>query len=153
MQSEEPTAAPTSIDVYFELFNNGTAQLDFANITMRYYFLAQGDPSLVFACDFAGYTNGAGGPSCNGGVTGTFVSMGANATAQADTYLELSFASAPLPGGSGLSMDTRIHDVGYAFAFDQANDWSAQGSTSTTFTEATNITAYLNGTRVWGVEP
>lgn len=128
-------------------------QLDLANVRLRYYFLGQGSTALVLACDFADYSNFAmSGFNCSN-VSTNFVAMGASSTANADTYAELSFSSAPLPPGSSIDVQTRIHDQTYAVTFDIPNNWSNISSTMNSFADEPNIPAYLGGVKVWGAEP
>jgi hypothetical protein len=134
------------------ILNPGGGTVDLANVKVHYYFTAEGDTSLKFECDYAGFPSGLSGFAC-GNVTGAFVSMGANATPFADTYLELSFASISLPN-SGARINFRIHDSSYAVTYNQANDWSFFSYTgSMTYVDGLYVTAYLNGTLVWGTEP
>ena len=79
--------------------------------------------------------------------------MGAGSTPYADSYLELSFASANLPS-SGATVHFRIHDSSYRATYNQSNDWSFFSySGSTGNVAAIYTTAYLRGVLAWGTEP
>jgi len=129
--------------------------VDLSTVKIHYYFTADGDTSLVFNCDYSGYvnTNMTGLSAAN--VSGTFVSMGANATPYADTYLEISFTSATLPASGTAAVNFRIHDASFATNYNQANDWSffSNVSGATGYVDAPYITAYVGGTLAWGIEP
>jgi hypothetical protein len=131
--------------------------VDLSNIKVHYYFKADGDTSPKYECDDARFLNG--GMAYTASVRGTFVSMGANATPYADTYLEVSFLSAIFPAGGTFKFNSRIHNINYTVTYNQAKHWSYLSYTSASFSgganyvDATNVTAYLNGTLAWGVEP
>ncbi len=154
VQNEATKASANTIGPDLDIINEGTTALDLASVKVHYYFTADGDTSLAFNCDYAGYsgTNLTGVTAAD--VTGVFVSMGANSTPYADTYLELSFASGTLPAGVTVSANFRIHDSSFATNYNQANDWSALSTQSaTSYVDAPYITAYANGTLAWGIEP
>jgi hypothetical protein len=138
-----------------DLVNEGATAVDLSTVKIHYYFTADGDTSLAFNCDYSGYvnTNLTGLSSAN--VSGTFVSMGANATPYADTYLEIAFTTATLPASGTAAVNFRIHDSSFATNYDQANDWSffSNVSGATGYVDAQYITAYVNGTLAWGIEP
>jgi hypothetical protein len=154
VQMETPTPDPTTISQRLNIANAGSTTVDLANVRAHYYFTTAGATlPLALAVDYAGYSNGMTGFS-SANVAGVFVSMGANSTAYADTYLELSFTGT-LPATSAISVNFRIHDPSFHQIFNPANDWSSAFTTSnaTTYVDANYVTAYLSGTLAWGTEP
>jgi hypothetical protein len=139
-----PPVSQVSVDV--QIFNNTAAQQDLGKITYRYWFLAQGDPPLVFGCDFATI-------NCSN-VIATFVTM-AKPTAMADTYLEVSFATGAgmlMSGATTGPIEGRIHDPRYGVLNTPANDYS-YSALDTMYTQSITITVYQDKVLVWGVEP
>jgi hypothetical protein len=156
----QKTNATNSIEPDVNLYTTPLGGANLANVKVHYYFMAQGCTTLKFECRYAGYPGGMTGFSCPsdgspGSVFGTFVSMGADATANADTYLELSFTGGTLLASSAVSINFSIHDSNnYATIFPQTSDWSYFSYTgSTSYVDAPYITAYLNGRLAWGIEP
>ena len=154
VQMEQPTSGANTIPVDLNITNTSSAAVDLAIVSVHYYFTADGDTSLAFNCDYAGpYMNNVVTFS-SANVSAAFVPLGAAATMYADTYLELSFTSASLPAGDTVSVNFRIHDATLSVNFNQANDWSHQSTLSaTTYNDADFVTAYVNGTLAWGIEP
>lgn len=152
VRSQTTSTNANTIGPDLNIVNAGLTAVDLANVKVHYYFTADGDTSLVFNCDYAGYFNsGMTGFDCSH-VMSAFVRMGANATSTADTYLELSFSTASLPAGGTVSVNFRIHNSAFAVNYNQANDWS-NFLVTTSYTDALYVTAYLNGTLAWGTEP
>ena len=74
------------------------------------------------------------------------------ARTNADTYLEISFASRTLnPTSATGDLQERIFRSDGS-SYNQANDYSFNGST-TSFADSTKVTVYLSGKLVWGTEP
>jgi hypothetical protein len=152
-KSSTTAASTTTIGPDLNIVNEGAAG-DLANIKIHYYFTAEGDTSLEFDSDYAGYFNSGMTGFGATDVTGAFVAMGANATPYADTYLEISFASASLPANATVSVNFRVHDRAFATTYSQTNDWSFFSNTnSASYVDAPYITAYVNGALAWGIEP
>ncbi|MDP9149502.1 MAG: hypothetical protein M3O36_06125 [Myxococcota bacterium] len=130
-----------------KVFNQSvlTGALDLSTVTMRYWFLANGSKNLAFNCDYAmlGCAN----------LTGTFTSM-ATPTANADTYLEVSFKSGSLNSLSDSGdIQIRLTDKSYSVNFDETKHWSFDATKMTTYAAWNHITLYKAGALLWGSEP
>jgi hypothetical protein len=149
-----PSPQPNNIAQDLHLINTGVAAVDLTSVKIHYYYTADGDTFPVFVCDYAGYVTGMAGLSSSN-VMGAFVSLGANATPYADTFLEISFTSQSLSPGSSAAVNFRIHNGNnYSVNYNQSNDWSNLSPMSAmSYVDAPYITAYLNGTLAWGIEP
>jgi cellulose binding protein with CBM3 domain len=150
----------TQIGFHLKLVNAGLAALNLPDITVRYWFTADGNAAsgLVFVCDYASNNNGQA--TITSDVTGTFLAApAANVTATSDTYLELSFnaaagmlASGLTGGGVPVEIQVRFYGNGFSDRFNESNDYSFD-ATKTMFQASSTITAYQNGRLVWGCEP
>jgi hypothetical protein len=154
VQWETPSTASNTIGPNLNIVNTGSTGIDLANIKVHYYFTADGDTSPMFECDYAGYYNSPMTGFGKSNVSGSFVSMGANATPYTDTFLEISFTSVNLPAGGTVSVNFRIHNANYSVNYNQSNDWSHFSTASpSSYVDANYITAYLTGMLSWGIEP
>ena len=132
----------TSHQPLLDLVNDG-ADIDLSRVTIRYYFSNETLEAMNAICDdafmdCANVTLGFGAP--------------ASPSSLADTYLEVGFASVVLPAGSQTGeIRARFHSVDFGM-LDASNDCSYT-STARRYTEVTNITVYVDGILVWGVEP
>jgi hypothetical protein len=121
-----------------EVVNTGTAPLNLAGITVRYWFTADGNSALKYTCTYAA--------SGCGSITASFVKTGGK---DADHYLQLQLTGTLAPGASTGMIQQQINAANLSI-FNQANDYS-YGS-NTTSKAWTRITAYNNGHLIWGVE-
>jgi hypothetical protein len=131
----------------FQILNSSTAAVPLSSLTMRYWFTneAPADP-LVFACDWAQV-------NCST-ITSKFVVL-ATPAAKANTYLQIGFTAAAgsIAAGQGSGeIQTRIHHVNYS-DFITTDSYSFISDPSFVYKDAPNVTLYLNGVLVWGVEP
>jgi hypothetical protein len=164
MQDTGATAASTTtIGFSLSLSNGGFDAVNLADVTVRYWFTADGNPTsgMTFISYYA--THGTT-PICSNsgcppmlGIVGTFSAAPA-ANLPADSYLELSFAASDGMLGDGLTGDTVaggvvFHGPNYAYKFTETNDYSYNGTKATTPQQTTTITAYVKGQLVWGCEP
>jgi hypothetical protein len=139
------TTAAMSQEVrpWYDIYNNGTSAQSLTELTVRYYFTADGSQTQTYNCDYAVI-------GCSL-IQGTFVAM-ATPTATADHYLEISFTGGSIaPGSDTGQIQNRFQDTNY-LVMTQTNDYSFD-ATKTAFTDWANVTVYRNGTLVWGVEP
>jgi hypothetical protein len=136
--------------VPFQIRNTGTTPVNLVGVTLRYYFSSDGCHLDAFGgrCDDS-QLNHQGAP-CPGA---RIVAL-ATPTPKADAYIEISFGNVVLPPtpvpvyqASGASFPL-AHDC----TFLQLNDYS-YSLTASEFGLAPTITAYVNGTLVWGTEP
>jgi hypothetical protein len=136
----------SNITSYLEIQNDGIADQDLTEVTLRYWYTEDSSTSQTFNCDYSALPGGCAS------ITGTFVAM-TTPTPTADHYLELSFSSGTIPGIDGNTgvIQTRFHDTAYA-PMDPSNDYSFDAA-DTTYTPSMQITLYRRGMLVWGVEP
>jgi hypothetical protein len=138
------SAQVTEVQFTYQLSNKGTCNLDLAKVTIRYYFLADGAPSLRYSCDYSSL-------ACSN-INAQFVTM-ATPTPMADTYVELSFAGAAgnLPPGSYALIQGRYHDASYSVTFTPANDYSFDPMN--VLVDWTHVAVYVSGALIWGTPP
>ncbi|MEP7120890.1 MAG: cellulose binding domain-containing protein [Byssovorax sp.] len=136
-------AADNQMKPHFNVVNGSPSSVSLASLTIRYYFTAEGNPPLIFECDYAKV-------GC-GNLAGVF---GSAAGVNADHYLEVSFtagAGTLSPGAESGEVQARFHNQDYS-NINQANDYSFD-PTKTAFTTWDKITLYQGGVLVWGMEP
>ena len=149
-QAADSTNEPSFI-VYVK--NTGTDPIVIGTVTIRYFFTVDSDAGAISAqewvCDYASITD-------KSNVHASFGSA-APSTADADTYLEISFTSTATiaPGASSGDIQMRFHRPGYQGAtYTQSNDYSFNAALTTNGgTESTKLTGYLSGVLAWGIEP
>lgn len=156
-----PTAMNTvRFDV--SITNNGTMPQALSDLTLRYWFTADG------ASSFAWNEYYAVSP-INGNVKGAFTKLTSSttpaATATADTYFEVSFNAAAgsiAPGTSTNDIQLAFNDSTYATNFNETNDYSYVGTDSMASCGGANnvltcqsptITLYRAGSLAFGTEP
>jgi len=150
-QNGNTSATGNTIAATYNLTNKDSAPLNLADVKLRYYFTKDSDTAINFWCDHSGYMRGYDYIDVTSKVKGTFVSM-PTATATADTYLEVSFASdaGSLPAGGSITIQTRAARTDWS-NFNQSNDYSYKASGS--LIDWDHITAYISGSLKYGVEP
>lgn len=134
-------ATNNKIKPYLVIVNDGSSNVAYSDLTIRYWFTKEGSASPTFTCDYA-----ALGKSH---VNGSFVNTGGS-----NYYLETSFdASAGNLSGNGNSgtIKLRINKSDWS-NFDENDDYSFNASISS-FQSYDKITLYRNGALVWGIEP
>jgi hypothetical protein len=142
-ETNTPAASTQDIRPWIDLYNHGSIAQNLTELTVRYYFTADGSASQMYACDYATIT-------CTL-IQSKFVTM-ATPKPTADHYLEISFMGGSIPPGSHTDViQNRFHDSSFAPMM-QTNDYSFDG-TKTTFTDSDHMTVFRNGTLVWGTEP
>lgn len=141
----DANATANQLRPYFQLSNTSGAALNLANVKIRYYYTADGTQTQTFSCDWAqiGSSN----------VTGTIVKMGTT-TSTADYYLELGFSSGAgslAAGASTGEIQCRINKTDWT-NYTLTNDYS-YNPTMTAYGQNANVTGYVNGVLITGVEP
>jgi len=139
----DTAAADKQAKPHFNVVNGSMSSVVLSSLTIRYYFTAEGNPPLIFECDYAKM-------GC-GNLGGAFATM---AGASTDHYLEVSFtagAGTLGPGDASGEVQARFHNQDYS-NINQANDYSFD-PTKTAFTSWDKITLYQGGVLVWGMEP
>lgn len=138
----------------FNVVNTGTKAIPLVELTIRYFYTADGPPSgtdyqqlTVDYADIGRITN-----------KGTSVKLSFAALVPpeklADTYVEVGFAgNDALAGGQSTNqIETRINWKNYTPNYDETNDYSWDG-TKTSFVDWPKVTLYQRGVLVWGREP
>lgn len=131
------------IKPHLNIKNTGTTALNLSQVKVRYYFTKDGNQSLNAFIDWA-QIGSSNIQAIFGNASGT----------NADTYLELSFGSGAgtlAPGASTGDIQLRLAKSDWT-NFNKTNDYSYD-ATKTAFTDWNKVTAYVNGTLVWGIEP
>lgn len=136
-------ASDNQLKPHFNVVNGGSSSVALSSLTIRYYFTAEGNPPLIFECDYAkagcGNLSGAFAPTAGVG---------------ADHYLEVSFTAGAgdlAPGGESGEVQARLHNQDFS-SINQANDYSFD-PTKTSFASWDKVTLYQGGALVWGTEP
>jgi hypothetical protein len=157
----EPEVAPvtTSVEVFYanhepgnpndgsigpelKVNNTGSSSIDLRNLTLRYWFTRDSDGQLATACNYAQM-------GC-GPVTRRLVTV-APPRREADMYLEVGFTGGSLEvGGTTGPMQLQVIRTDGA-VFDETNDYSWGNHSNLMSWD--RVTAYLNGSLIWGTEP
>ncbi len=134
-----------SIAPRFIVINSGSSNVPLNELKLRYWFTVDGNQPQSLWCDYAGF-------GCSN-ISTQFVTL-QNPKPGADSYLEISFLS----GAGSLGAGSNSGQVQIRFS---KNDWSyylqsgdhSFDPSKTQFTDWSRITAYRNGTLIWGTEP
>ncbi|ODM27873.1 hypothetical protein A7W90_17575 [Clostridium sp. Bc-iso-3] len=148
--NSNPADSSNSINPQFKITNNGSSAVDLSKLTLRYYYTIDGQKDQTFWCDHAAIIGSNG--SYNGftaNVKATFVKM-SSSTNNADTYLEISFTGGSLEAGANLQIQGRFAKNDWS-NYTQSNDYSFKAGSQ--YVEWDQVTAYLNGSLIWGKEP
>ncbi|MFL4952108.1 glycoside hydrolase family 6 protein [Streptomyces sp. MMS24-I31] len=142
-KNNDSSATDNAIRPGLRIVNTGSGSLDLSEVTARYYFTRDGGSPVVNAwCDYAAV-------GCTD-VTLKVVPL-ATPVAGADAYLEVGFTGGTLAAGK---------DTGELQLRMSKSDWSdfnevgdASRSSTTTYTDAPAIPAYLGTSLAWGAPP
>ncbi|NII28830.1 T9SS type A sorting domain-containing protein [Pseudoflavitalea sp. X16] len=128
---------------WLKLNNEGNVPVNYADITMRYWFTAEGSSAVNYYLDYAAMGNAF--------VHGRIVKP-ASALNGADTYLELSFIAPDnlYPASTTGNIQQRMAKSDWS-VFNQADDHSFRPEAA--FGENAHITVYVKGELVYGTEP
>ncbi|GAB4197767.1 MAG: glycoside hydrolase family 9 protein [Roseiflexaceae bacterium] len=127
----------------FNIVNIGGSSVPLSELTIRYWYTADGDRPQSFWCDYA--TIG-----CDK-VRASFVKL-ASARPGADFYLELSFTGGTLaPNSQTGEIQARFNKTDWS-DYKENNDYSFKPAKHA-FIDWSRVTLYRNGTLIWGQEP
>ncbi|MEU9128037.1 cellulose binding domain-containing protein [Kitasatospora sp. NPDC048540] len=141
----EPTAVVPVAKPWLEVINSSKKAIPLNEVTLRYYFTADGGVPYGFNCVEAavGCAN----------IDGTIVAL-ANPSDKADHYLELSFtagAGSLQPGVNSKGIQLQLYRLDHQ-DLNQADDRSFEPA-NTSFKPAKLVTAYIAGKLAWGDQP
>ncbi|WP_238431749.1 cellulose binding domain-containing protein [Streptomyces cavernae] len=141
----QTSAKATVAKPALEIFNETKKALPLSDVSLRYYFTADGAGSYAFNCVQAeiGCSN----------IAGTVVAMD-DATDTADHYLEIRFtddAGTLKPSANSRGIDLQLFRTDHK-EMKQSNDRSFDGE-MTSFKQSKKVTAYKRGLLAWGEEP
>lgn len=138
------SASTNGISPKFKVVNTGDSAIQLSDVTLRYYYTVDGDNPQSFWCDWANIG------SAN--VNGQFVKL-ENPAAGADYALEIGFTASAgaLSPGESAEIQTRFSKNNWS-NYDQTNDYSFKASASQ-FENHEQVTGYVNGQLIWGIEP
>ena len=137
-------ATSDEADPWFELVNNTSSAIPYSEITIDYYFSDPSNETYDFGCAWAvvGCSN----------LTGTVQPLAGSSAA--DHYLQISFGSyagSLAPGANSGDMELRMWRADWQ-NINQSGDYSFNPA-DTSYTASNTVTAFENGTLVWGTEP
>ncbi|WP_068504688.1 glycosyl hydrolase [Paenibacillus kribbensis] len=137
------SASTNGISPRFKIVNTGDSAIQLSDVKLRYYYTIDGEKSQNFWCDWSSIG------SAN--VTGKFVKL-ATPVAGADYYLEIGFTSSAgkLNPGQSAEVQARFSKTDWS-NYNQADDYSFKASSSQ-FADNEQVTGYMNGQLVWGIE-
>ncbi|MFF8936055.1 cellulose binding domain-containing protein [Streptomyces paradoxus] len=138
-------ATATAAKPSLEVFNDTDKPLPLSDVTLRYWFTADGSASYAFNCVNAVF-------GCSN-VAGRIVAMD-KPTDTADHYLEVRFTAAAgdlKPGANSKGIDLQLFRTDHE-KLKQSDDRSFDAE-MTSYKEAENVTAYKRGVLAWGEEP
>ncbi|MEK4880673.1 MULTISPECIES: glycosyl hydrolase [Paenibacillus] len=138
------SASTNGISPKIKVVNTGDSAIQLSDVKVRYYYTIDGEKDQSFWIDWASIGNA--------NVTGNFVKL-ATPVASADYVLEIGFTSSAgtLNPGQSAEIQTRFSKTDWS-NYNQANDYSFKASSSQ-FINNEQVTGYMNGQLVWGIEP
>ncbi|WP_020571535.1 DUF5722 domain-containing protein [Neolewinella persica] len=144
MHKNTDNAGNNTIKPELNLVNDGNVPVDYADLTLRYWFTPEGTSTVTPNLDYAvlGAAN----------VTRQIVDAGD--LTGGSRYLEVGFDASLGQLGAGSEtgqMKFRLAKDNWS-NFDETDDHSYQATGNNSLVNL-NITAYLNGSLVWGIEP
>lgn len=138
------SASTNGISPRFKIVNTGDSAIPLSDVKLRYYYTIDGEKAQNFWCDWASIGSEK--------VTGHFVKL-ATPVAGADYYLEIGFTSSAgtLNPGQSAEIQARFSKTDWS-NYNQTDDYSFKAS-GNQFANHEQVTGYMNGQLVWGIEP
>lgn len=138
------SATSNTISSKFKITNTGTSSISLADVTLRYYYTINGEKAQNFFTDWSSVGTG--------NVIASFKTL-SNAKPGVDSYAEIGFKSAAgsLEPGQSVELQTRISKEDWS-SYTQTDDYSFN-PTANSLQDSAKITAYLSGSKQWGIEP
>lgn len=138
------SASTNGISAKFKVVNSGNSAVQLSDVKLRYYYTIDGEKDQSSWIDWSSVG------SAN--VTSRFVKLDTPANG-AEYALEIGFASSAgtLNPGQSAEIQTRFSKTDWS-NYNQANDYSFKASASQ-FVNNEQVTGYMNGQLVWGIEP
>jgi Cellulose binding domain len=145
------TATTVSPHPQFLIVNLGAAPVPLSDLTIRYWYTADGAQAQAATVDYAANSNNV---AIQANVTSLFAPI---TRTGADTFLQLGFAAAAgtlAANGGTTIVQSRFNSLNPAFGvtYVQTGDYSFD-AIKTSFADWTHVTLYQRGTLVWGIEP
>ncbi|RYZ59698.1 MAG: T9SS type A sorting domain-containing protein, partial [Chitinophagaceae bacterium] len=142
-QDKSGKTSTNAIQQWLQVTNEGNTPVNYKDLTVRYWFTADGNKALNYALDYT--------PLGNSAVNYRFQKL-ATPLSGADTYLELSFnvADSLYPASATGTIQQRFYKSDWSL-FSQGNDHSYQANKI--LAENVRVTVYLKGQLVYGEEP
>lgn len=141
-KSNDGGASTSQIQLGLRVSNVGDAEVDLADVTVRYWFTADGAPSLTTACYYATF-------GCD--KLGLSMVKLDHAYDGSDHYLQVGFTSGKLAVGAVATLDQLAIRDQTGNVFHQDDDFSFVNRAD--FADNDRVTVYLRGELVWGEEP
>ncbi|MFF4900237.1 cellulose binding domain-containing protein [Streptomyces sp. NPDC001068] len=141
----QTAADADSAQPWLEVFNTSDRAVPLSEVTLRYYFTADGAGAYGYNCVQAAV-------GCSN-LTGTVVAMDTPQEG-ADHYLELGFtggAGVLRPGANSEGLEIQLYRTDHR-PVRQTGDWSYDAS-KRTYQKSGRIPAYRSGVLVWGDQP
>ncbi|MCF2945139.1 glycosyl hydrolase [Paenibacillus tarimensis] len=138
------SASTNGISPKFKVINTGDSAIQLRDVKLRYYYTIDGEQAQSFWIDWASIGNA--------NVTSNFVKLEAPVNG-ADYVLEIGFTSSAgtLDPGQSAEIQARFSKSDWS-NYNQADDYSFNAS-SKQFADNEQVTGYMNGQLVWGIEP
>jgi hypothetical protein len=152
-QENGTSTTTTNAHLDFNIVNMGTAVQDMDEITLEFFFTAQGVLTTP-TVDCYQVSLGA----CPSPVSASSSSLEAvfrsyrSTTSTADSLMLLAFSGISIPAGGSLVVRVGLHNMTSTGNFDLTKDYSFTAADSA-FADAPNIPLYYNGLLLWGQEP
>jgi hypothetical protein len=162
--AKDPPPDKSSELFHVAISNNGTMPQALSELTLRYWFTANGATTFTPHMYYAALST-----ITTSTVAETFVPLSSAstppATAKADTYMQVAFmaSAGSIPAmGSTNDIQLEFNDSSYQATETETDDYSytatdtmanCEGGNNVLTCQTMTITLYRNGTLVWGTEP